>query len=98
MSKKRIPEKYKIWIDIRKKYHLSHTQIQMARELGMNPKKFESFANHKQELWKVPLPEFIENCYFKRFKKNQPDRVMSIEDRLNEISRKKEEKRLLIIK
>ena len=35
----------------------------MARELGMNPKKFGSIANHKHEKWKAPLPEFIEGLY-----------------------------------
>ena len=39
----------------------------------MNPKKFGGLANHKQESWKVPLPEFIEDLYFKRFKKEKPD-------------------------
>lgn len=47
--------------------------IQMARELGMNPKKFGGLANHKQERWKSPLTDFIEELYFKRFKKEKPD-------------------------
>ena len=46
-KKKKIPEKYQIWIDLRKRYHLSHAQIQMAREMGMNPRKFGGLANHK---------------------------------------------------
>ncbi len=74
-KKKKIPEKYKRWIDARKRYHLSHAHIQMARELGMNPRKFGSLANTKQEPWKLPLPDFIEELYFKHFKKNQPDNV-----------------------
>ena len=44
----------------------------MARELGLNPKKFGSLANNKQERWKSPLPEFIEDLYYKRFKKEKP--------------------------
>ena len=92
-KKKRIPDKYKKWIDARKKYHLSHAHIQMAQELGMNPKKFGSLANYKQEPWKLPLPEFIEECYYKRFKKEWPDRVLAIENRIKEVNRKKEEKR-----
>jgi hypothetical protein len=37
MSKKKgIPEKFQIWIDVRKRYRLSDVHIQMARELGMN--------------------------------------------------------------
>ena len=78
-KKKKIPEKYQRWIDARKRYHLSHAHIQMARELGMNPRKFGSLANTKQEPWKLPLPDFIEELYFKHFKKNQPDNVRSIE-------------------
>lgn len=74
-----IPNKLRPWIEAREKFRLSHAQIQMARELGMNPKKFGSLANHKQEPWKVPLPEFIEQCYEKRFGKRMPDDVRSIE-------------------
>ena len=65
--------KNKKWIEARKKFHLSDMHIQMARELGMNPKKFGSLANHKQEKWKAPLPIFIEDLYFKRFKKEKPN-------------------------
>ena len=93
MAKKKIPEKYQIWIDARKRFHLSDAQIQMARELGMNPKKFGSLANHKQEPWKAPLPEFIEDCYYKRFKRRMPEKVVSIENRVKEMNRKKEERR-----
>ncbi|MGD9202224.1 MAG: hypothetical protein PVI26_11715 [Chitinispirillia bacterium] len=60
------------WIKAKRRYRLSDMHIQMARELGMNPKKFGSLANHKQEPWKVPLPIFIEDIYFKRFKKEKP--------------------------
>ncbi len=49
----------------------------MARELGLNPKKFGDLANTKQEPWKLPLPQFIEELYFKRFKKSHPDNVRS---------------------
>jgi hypothetical protein len=34
-------------------YHLSDTQIQMARELGMNPEKLGKLDNHDQEPWKI---------------------------------------------
>jgi len=64
-KKKKIPEKYQVWIDVRKRYCLSHVHIQMARELGMNPRKFGKIANHKQEPWKAPLPIFIEDLYKK---------------------------------
>ncbi|MCK5156722.1 MAG: hypothetical protein KAQ69_09845 [Spirochaetales bacterium] len=76
-----IPNKLKPWIEARKKFHLTHAQVQMARELGMNPNKFGSLANHKQEQWKLPLPEYIENLYQKRFNKQQPDDIRSVEVR-----------------
>jgi len=66
--KKKAPLEKK-WAEAKKKFRLNRMQIQMARELGLNPKKFGSLANHKQQPWKMPLPEFIEECYFKRFKK-----------------------------
>lgn len=53
--------------------------IQMARELGLNPKKFGSLANHRQEPWKRPLPEFIAHLYVKRFGK-MPNVVRTIEE------------------
>jgi hypothetical protein len=71
-------DKNKKWIDAKKKFRLSDMQIQMARELGMNPRKFGSLANHKQERWKAPLPEFIEDLYYKRFKKDKPDVVKTL--------------------
>jgi hypothetical protein len=89
----RIPEDMQRWIEARKRFHLSHAQVQMARELGMNPRKLGSLDNHKQEPWKAPLPIFIEQLYRKRFGKSQPDRVISIEDRAKEIAEKKAEKR-----
>src|SRR5713101_5711275 len=88
-----VPQKEQAWIDARKKYHLSHAHIQMARELGMNPTKFGSLANHRQEPWKAPLPVFIEELYFQRFGKRQPDTIRSIEQRVKEQQEKKAAKR-----
>ena len=92
-NKPRIPEDLQRWIEARQRFHLSHAQVQMARELGMNPRKLGSLDNHKQERWKAPLPVFIEQCYRRRFAKAQPDRVISVEDRAREIAAKKAEKR-----
>ncbi len=56
-----------IWIEAKRKYHLSEKTIQMAKNLGLNPKKFGSIANHKQEIWKESLTDFIKTLYEKRF-------------------------------
>ena len=76
---KRIPTKLQPWFEARQRFKLSHAQIQMARELGMNPKKFGSLANEKQEPWKVPLREFIAQLYCKRFGRSEPEHVRSLE-------------------
>jgi len=92
-KKKKIPVKDQIWIDARKRFRLSDTHIQMARELGMNPKRFGKLANHKQEPWKLPLPGFIENIYFKRFKKDRPEVVKSVERIVKERKQRREERK-----
>jgi hypothetical protein len=92
VAKDNIPLEFKHWIEARKRYRLTDVQIHMARELGMNPKKFGSIANHKQEPWKQPLPEFIRTLYFKRFGKHKPDTVRSIEQVIEDRRRKKAEK------
>ena len=51
----------------------------MARELGLNPRKFGKLANHRQEQWKVPLPQYIEYLYFKRFGRERPEVVKPAE-------------------
>jgi len=81
------------WFDARKRFKLSHAQIQMARELGLNPKKFGSLANHHQERWKAPLPQFIEDCYVKRFKREQPNPVRTLEELIKADDDKRKEKR-----
>ena len=57
---------------------------QMARELGLNPDKLGKIDNHRQEPWKAPLPEFIEEIFYKRFKKERPDVVKPLKQILKE--------------
>ena len=94
MAKKRKPsQKIQIWIDARKRHRLSHAQVQMARELGMNPKKLGKLDNHDQEPWKIPLRQHIESLYFKRFGKERPDVALSIEEKIRLDEAKKARKR-----
>ncbi len=81
------------WVEARRRHGLSHAHVQMARELGMNPKKLGSIANHRQERWKAPLAVFIEDLYWKRFGRERPEAVMSIEQRAAARSRRKDERR-----
>jgi len=54
MSTRLIPKKLQPWLEAGKQFKLSHAHIQMARELGMNPRNFGSLANDRQEPWKLP--------------------------------------------
>lgn len=62
-----------IWQAKKKKYRLSNEVILMAKALGLNPKKFGSLANHKQQPWKESLPDFIRSLYEKRFGNKPPN-------------------------
>ena len=72
---------------------MSHAHVQMARELGMNPKKLGKLDNHDQEPWKLPLPEFIRKLYSKRFGRERPDAVRSIEEMVEAKQAKKQSKK-----
>jgi hypothetical protein len=93
MTKLRIPSDLQAWIDARKRHRLSHAVVQMARELGMNPKKLGKIDNHRQEPWKAPLPDFVASLYERRFGKARPDPVLTIEDIARRQHEKKEAKR-----
>ena len=83
-------QQYQVWIEARRRFRLSAGQVQMARELGMNPRKFRKLANHDQEPWKKPLPQFIESLYFKRFGRDRPAVVLTLEEHARQQERKKE--------
>jgi len=82
--------KSQAWIDARKRHHLSQAQVQMARELGMNPAKLGKLDNHKQEAWKLPLPQFIEELHLKRFGRTAPGTTKCFEEQAR-IEQQKEE-------
>lgn len=92
-KRKKPSQKMQAWIDARKRYRLSHAHVQMARELGMNPKKLGKIDNHNQEPWKMPLKNFIEHLYFKHFGKGRPDPVLSIEEKIRRDEEKKARRR-----
>jgi len=77
------------WMVAQKRHRLSDKQVQMARELGLNPDKLGKTDNHKQEPWKAPLPQFIEHIYFKRFKREEPETVKPLKQILKEMDAKK---------
>ena len=65
----------------------------MARELGLNPKKFGSLADTKGSQWKAPLAEFIAHCYYKAHKRDSPKIVSSLEQVIKDQEDKKARRR-----
>ena len=92
-DKAKLPAKLQPWLEARQKYRLTDRQIQMARELGLNPKKFGGYANHRQQPWKRPLGEYIEHLYLKRFKRKEPERIRSLEEQAQAMQRQKAAKK-----
>ena len=88
--KKAILEK---WMVAQKRHRLSDKHVQMARELGLNPDKLGKIDNHQQETWKAPLPQFIEEIYFKRFKREAPETVKPLKEIIAEQEKKKKEQK-----
>jgi hypothetical protein len=87
------PADLQAWIDARKRHRLSHAHVQMARELGMNPRKLGKVDNHRQEPWKAPLPQFIEHLYRKRFGREVPLNVQPLEERARQAAANKTAKK-----
>ena len=69
------------WAKAQKRYKLSDAHVQMALELGLNPKNFRSLAPNKSEPWKRPLSEFIQRTYSKKFGRARPKVIRSLQDR-----------------
>ena len=88
--KKAVLEK---WVVAQKKHRLSDKHVQMARELGLSPDKLGKIDNHQQETWKAPLPQFIEEIYFKRFKRETSETVKPLKLIIAEQEKKKKEQK-----
>jgi hypothetical protein len=93
MDDEKLPRDLRIWVEARERFRLSHAHIAMARELGLNPQQLGKLDNHRQEPWKAPLPLFIEHLYRKRFGRDRPEVVMSIEERAQALRAKKAARR-----
>lgn len=76
------PDAVVAWKEAKRRYKLSSAHVQMAIELSIPVRKLGGMANHNQERWKLPLPLFIEELYQKRFGRDRPEDVMSIEERV----------------
>ena len=55
------------WTNAKEICQLTARQVEMARALGMNPRKLPGLRPSPQQRWKLPVGEFIEERYRKRF-------------------------------
>ena len=67
MANRRRAHDDEAWTTAKKICRLTARQVEMARMLGMNPKKLPGLRPSPHERWKLPVGEFIEECYRKRF-------------------------------
>lgn len=55
------------WARAKKLCRLNARQIEMAKQLGMNPRKLPNLIPSPGQRWKAPVGEFIEGLHAKRF-------------------------------
>ena len=67
----------------------------MAKELGLNPKKFGSLADTRESRWKAPLAEFISHCYYKAHNRHSPEAVRTLEQVVRDTEDRKARRREL---
>jgi hypothetical protein len=67
MANKRRSHDEEAWTNVKKICRLTARQVEMARRLGMNPKKLPRLRPSPHQRWKLPVGAFIEECYRKRF-------------------------------
>lgn len=56
-----------IWLEAKKRCKLNDEEIQMAKEMGLNPKSLLKNIPNKNEQWKAPVKIWIRNMYVVRF-------------------------------
>jgi hypothetical protein len=66
MAKKHRADDEAAWTNAKTICRLTARQVEMARVLGMNPRKLPGLRPSPRERWKLPVGEFIEECYRKR--------------------------------
>jgi hypothetical protein len=82
------------WAKAKRRCGLTDAQIQMARELGMNPQRLTESQGSAQGATQMPLTQSIEAHYLRRFKRPQPDSVMPVRQLLHDArAREKDEAR-----
>jgi hypothetical protein len=87
-----LPPRLAAWSRARDRFTLSPAQVQMARDLGLDPKRLGRLDRGDEDPG-VTVAERIERLYRDTFDREQPDTVESLEEIAARLERKKAEKR-----
>ncbi|MEK7676717.1 MAG: hypothetical protein AAB676_12875 [Verrucomicrobiota bacterium] len=60
------------WADAQQRCRLSVEVMAMAKELGLNPRSLIKNIPNRSEPWKLPVKDWVQNMYFKRFGNRTP--------------------------
>lgn len=69
MASKDIKES--VWAETKRRCRLDEETVQMAKEMGLNPWSLIKNIPNKNEMWKVPVSEWIRDMYEARQEKAQ---------------------------
>lgn len=81
---KETADQLQLWVRVKRQGALTDAHVQMARELGMNPRRLIESQSKTQGLTQKPLGQCIEGLYFKRFKRPLPDAVAPLRQLLHD--------------
>ena len=84
MGMKETADQLQLWVKVKRQCALTDAHVQMARELGMNPKRLIESEDTTPGVMQTPLSQRIEGLYLKRFKKSQPDFVVPLRQALHD--------------
>lgn len=56
-----------LWAETKKKCRLNAEEVQMTKEMGLNPKSLIKNIPNKNEPWKAPVKIWIRDMYEERF-------------------------------
>lgn len=77
MANHKLPPNLRAWRSARKRYRLSSARVQMARELGLDPRMLWKYDNAREH-WKPPLVQVIEDRYRQRVGRDFPEVLRTI--------------------
>jgi hypothetical protein len=86
MAKKKKQPKNKrdrLWIEAKRRCRLNDNDIQIAKELGLNPRSLIKNIPSKTEQWKLPVKDWIHQMYQKRHVKSERKKARKVQAAAN---------------